>query len=116
MAIAIWQPCLRAGDELAGLGGRLEDAAGEARRVEVGRRHVGLALDVEALGAVEPVRLAGPDVERGVERGELRVAHRELLAPRQAGGVAGIALEVILTFSICVIQVKSQEFSQLIDY
>ena len=41
----------------------------------------------------EPVRLSGPDVEGGVERGELGVAHRELLAARQARGVGGVALE-----------------------
>ena len=38
------------------------------------------------------MRLPGPDVERGVERDELRVAHREVLALRQALRIGGIPL------------------------
>ena len=45
---------LRAGDELACLGGGLEEAGVEAGGVDVGDVHVGAPLHVETSGAVEP--------------------------------------------------------------
>ena len=68
---------LRAWDKLAGLVGGLEDARGEAGRVEVGGVHVGAALDVEALGAVEPVRCES--IEMSQIRDSIRISQAVLV-------------------------------------